>query len=152
MSKYVVWRLVDDDRNLWLPTDCDTWEQAAQGWLDCIKNGSPARITEDVPIGIHDARQPVTASVEPKKPARKSSNGSDAEKVSAALRSAPDGLSRKQLAEATGLLKTNASAAVAGLMKRNLVRTEQRPPDANRGVAGVGRETVVVYFWIEEES
>jgi hypothetical protein len=152
MTHYIVWRLVDDDQDLWLPTNCDTFEQAADAWLDCIKNGSSARITEDVPIGVHDARRQPAASAKAKKPVqtRGFHEGSGAEKVSMALRAAPDGLSRKQLADVTGLLRTNASAVVAGLMKRRLVRSEQRPADADRGAAPVGRETVAVYFWIGE--
>lgn len=26
MTAFVVWRLADDDRNLWMPTDCDSLE------------------------------------------------------------------------------------------------------------------------------
>lgn len=148
---YIIWRLIDNDQDLWLPIDCDTFEQAADAWLECVKAGERARITEDVPISLRDARHSTPPTkVKQKMPgqARRFHNGSAAEKVSKALRAAPDGLSRKQLADITGLFKTNVGTAVAGLMKRNLVRVEQRPPDADRGISGVGKETVAVYFWI----
>lgn len=62
MVRFTIWRLEDEERDLWLPTDCDTFDQAAQAWLDCIQSGVKARITEEIPVGLRDLRGVSTPS------------------------------------------------------------------------------------------
>ena len=147
---YIVWRLADADLNLWLPTDCDTFEQASAAWLECVQAGNAARITETVPIALRDARE----QQPPQPPARDhravkhgARNNSRAAQIIKALNASPGGLSRAQISAQTGILKTDVGSTLAGLMKRNSVRTEQRPPSAELGPSAPGRETVTVYFW-----
>jgi hypothetical protein len=56
-DRFIVWRLADDDRDLWLPTSCESFEQAADAWLVGIQAGERMRITEMVPVALRDARQ-----------------------------------------------------------------------------------------------
>lgn len=149
-SRYIVWQLTDSDGNLWVSIDCDTFDQAADAWLAGIQSGERMEITERVPVRLTDGRLSSAAieQVAPKKlrTPQKPRQESMSSRVIEALRNAPDGLSRAQLATRTGLTKTDAAAAAAGLMKRGLVRSEQHPADANRGRPAPGHETVSVYF------
>lgn len=140
---YIVWRLADADLDLWLPTDCDTFAQASDAWLTIIHSGGRAEIMERVPIALRDARgdtpPPVTKPHTPRGESRTAL-------IVKALHDAPDGLSRAELARITGLAKTHVGASVTGLQKLGKVRTKQEPPTDARGMPGVGRETVTVYF------
>lgn len=62
MVSFTVWRLADVERDLWLPTACDTFEQAGQAWLEGIQAGEQMRITEEVPVGLRDLRWATPAS------------------------------------------------------------------------------------------
>lgn len=148
---YIIWRCADMDQNLWLPTQCDTFEQAADAWLAIVQAGGKAEIMERVPIALHDARQKSAQKSARKAPgvAVTLHKGSMTDQLRAALRAYPAGLSRAQLAELTGLSKTDAGAAAGGLLKRGMVRTEQRSPQNGERPAA-GRDTVTVYFWIGE--
>lgn len=147
MAKFIVWRQEDGELDLWLPTDCESFEQAADAWLEIVQAGGRAQIMEEVPIVLSDGRrerktrQAMTAPQ--KGNLRKDSMSS---RVIEALRVAPDGLSRSQLATQAGLTKTAAGAAAAGLMKRGTVRSEQCPPGEDRGRPAPGHDTVAVYF------
>ena len=144
---YIVWRQEDGERDLWLPTDCETFEQAGQAWLEVVQAGGRATITERVPIALQDARQRKARQV-PTAPQKQGGLHKDSmsSRVIDALRAAPDGLSRSQFAAQTGLTKTAAGAAVAGLMKRGMARSEQRAPDEARGRPGPGHDGIAVYF------
>lgn len=149
-SSYAVWRLVDVDHNLWQPTDCDTFDQAADAWLTGAQVGERMEITERVPVRVADGRLAagLPAPRAPRLP-RKPRTTSMSARVVDALRNAPNGLSRAQLAARTGLTKTDAGTAVAGLMKRGMARSEQHSPDEERGRPAPGHETIAVYFLVE---
>jgi hypothetical protein len=146
MSKYLVWRLVDSDRDLWLPTPCDTFDQAALGWLDCASQGMVARITEDVPIALQDARtQP---KPKPDRPVQHGArNNSRSSQIIKVLQAASGPLSRKQIAEQTGILPTDVGSALAGLMKRRVVSSEDGEPSDERGRPPPGKTTITLYTW-----
>lgn len=146
MPKFTVWRLMDGERDLWLPTACDTFDEAAEAWLEGVQAGERMMIMEEVPVALRDARgkgERKTYDGHVKKPRPASITS----RVTEALRNSPVGLSRKQLAERAGCLPTEAGSAVAGLMKRGIVQVSQRASGQGDRPAP-GRNTVSVYTWI----
>lgn len=141
---YIVWRLQDADLDLWLPTNCDTFAQAADAWLEIVQSGGRAEIMERVSITLtrSDKKPPRDES---KRGTKGTRNGSRTDMIIKALEDAPDGLSRAELAARTGIAKTNVGASIVGLQKIGRITTEQGAPGAERGTPAVGRDTVTIY-------
>ena len=148
--KYLVLRKED---GAWAIAEFAEFSDAANEWLRLVQAGIRAEIVERVPIALSDARQATRGAKPAAQPTtvtrRKLRDNTRSAKIIDLLKANPGGLSRKQLAEATGMLPTDVGSTLSGFMKRGLVRAVDAPPSDKIGLPAVGRATVRVYLWAE---
>ncbi len=147
-----VWVEVQD--GLWRPQEVETFEEAAELWMETLQKGQHARIDERVLIKIErqTSKRPGADKAKKTGPGRR--RGLDKTnytgKVLAVLKEAGEALTAHQIAQRTGITRHYVSSTVSYLVKTERVTISKVSPSAERGVTPPGRTELSAYTFVKD--